>query len=107
MIVHLNESNFASYTADGQKPILVDFWADWCGPCKMLAPVLEELAKEANGFVVGKVNVDENLAIASEYGITSIPTLILFKEGKAVAQSVGYQTKEHLRLWLESQGVSL
>lgn len=107
MIVHLNESDFASYTADGQKPILVDFWAEWCGPCKMLTPVLEELDAEAKGFVIGKVNVDENLTLASRFGIASIPTLVLFKEGRKVAQTVGYQTKEQLRLWLESQGVSL
>lgn len=105
MIIHLNQENFASYTADGQKPILVDFWASWCGPCKMLAPVLEELEKEADGYAIGKVNVDEEMYLASRFGIMSIPTLILFKEGKPVAQAVGYQTKEQLKLWLESQGV--
>lgn len=105
MIIHLNQENFASYTADGQKPILVDFWASWCGPCKMLAPVLEELEKEADGYAIGKVNVDEEMSLASRFGIMSIPTLILFKEGKPVAQAVGYQTKEQLKLWLESQGV--
>lgn len=107
MIVHLNESNFASYTADGQQPILVDFWADWCGPCKMLAPVLEALDADAKGLVIGKVNVDECLALASRFGIASIPTLVLFKEGRKVAQAVGYHTKEQLRLWLESQGVTV
>lgn len=104
-MIHLNENNFASYTADGAKPILVDFWAAWCGPCKMLAPVLEELEKEANSYVIGKVNVDEEMSLASRFGIMSIPTLLLFHEGRPVAQAVGYQTKEQLKLWLESQGV--
>lgn len=105
MAIHLNESNFASYTADGQKAMLVDFWAGWCGPCRMLAPVLEEVEKEVSGILIGKVNVDEELALASRFGISSIPTLLLFKEGKPVAQSVGYQSKQQVLSWLKTQGV--
>lgn len=105
MIVHLKEDNFASYIVNSQQPVLVDFWAEWCGPCKMLAPVLEELAKEAEGYVIAKVNVDEDPNLASGFGVASIPTLLLFKEGEVVAQSIGYHTKEQLKLWLQTQGV--
>ena len=75
----------------------MDFWADWCGPCRMLAPVLEEIARDYEGTVkVGKVNVDEQMALAQQFGVTSIPLLVLFKDGKPVAKSLGYRPKEEI-----------
>lgn len=80
---------------------LVDFYADWCGPCKMLAPVLEELAKEVDVTIL-KVNVDQNPNVAQKYGIMSIPAMYLFKDGEVVAQKVGFQTKEMLKQFIET-----
>jgi thioredoxin 1 len=91
----LTENNFEVEVLKSDKPALVDFWAEWCGPCKMLGPVVEELAKEYSGRVkVGKVNVDKNQSLAEKYGIRGIPTIILFKDGKIVEQLTGVQSKE-------------
>ncbi len=79
-------------------PVLVDFWAEWCGPCRMLAPTIEELARHYSGKVkVGKVNVDQNPGLAERYGIRGIPTIIIFKNGQVVDQSVGVQSKDTLQ----------
>ena len=95
--VILTKENFDIEVLKSDKPCVVDFWASWCGPCKMLAPVLEEFAKENAGKIkVGKVNVDEQPALAQEFGIMSIPTLLLFKDGKLVNTAVGYMTKDQL-----------
>jgi len=102
MALEINDSNFKSEVIDSEMPVLVDFWAPWCGPCKMVAPVLEELTKEYDGKVkIVKLNVDENQSTASEFGIGSIPTLILFKDGKVFEKTIGAQSKENLKQMVE------
>jgi len=95
-IIILNDGNFETEVARvGAGPILVDFWATWCGPCRMVAPILEKLATEVTGRArIGKVDVDQNPATAAKFGIQSIPTLLLFKNGKPVDQIVGAQSRE-------------
>lgn len=96
--VELNENNFKQEVLESSIPVLVDFWASWCMPCRMLAPTVEKLAEENQGKLkVGKLNTDENQRIASEYGIQGIPTLIIFKEGKEVGRTVGVMPKEKLQ----------
>lgn len=93
----LTEENFDKEVLKSDIPVLVDFWAEWCGPCKMVAPTIEELAKEYSGKAkVGKVNVDQNPSIAEKYGIRGIPTLILFRNGEIGEKMVGVQSKETL-----------
>src|SRR6266571_3643153 len=105
-IVTLTSSNFESEVKKPGAPILVDFWAEWCGPCRMVAPVLEKLADELQGRVrLGKVNVDEESSLAGRYGIQSIPTLLLFKEGKVVDQYIGATTRDILVKMLQKHGV--
>jgi thioredoxin 1 len=96
MEITLTKENFAETIRNSEKPVLVDFWATWCGPCRMQAPVLEELAAERGDIVVGKVNVDDEAEIANAFQIDSIPTLILFKNGEAVKAAVGYRNKDQL-----------
>lgn len=97
MKIKLSKENFEKEVLKSEKPVLVDFYADWCGPCNAMAPVIEELAKELEGKVkVGKINVDENPDIAVEYNVMSIPTLIVFKNGKEEKRLVGLRNKEEL-----------
>ena len=101
--VAIEDANFAEVVLQAKTPVLVDFWAPWCGPCRMVAPVVDELAKEYDGRVsFGKVNVDDSPKIASQYGIMSIPTLILFKDGKPVSNIVGFRPKDELKQNLEA-----
>ena len=94
MSLEFNDNNFKEEVLNSDKPVLVDFWAAWCGPCKLLGPTIEELHKEMGDKVkIGKVNVDENQALAAAYGIMSIPTVIILKGGKIVEQFIGMQPK--------------
>lgn len=97
MKLKLSSENFKEEVLNSEKPVLVDFYADWCGPCNAMSPVIEELAKELEGKAkVGKINVDENSDIAVEYNVMSIPTLIVFKNGKEEKRLVGLRDKEEL-----------
>ena len=98
MEVTLNAANFEAEVLKCEKTVIVDFWATWCGPCRMLAPELEALAAEMGDAIkVGKVNVDENPELCAKYGIMSIPAIFVFKNGQITAQSVGYQKKAELQ----------
>lgn len=102
MVHKLDESNFKAEVLESSVPVLVDFWAPWCGPCKMMGPTVEELAAEVDGKAkVGKVNVDENANLAQQYGIMSIPCFIAFKNGQVVAQQVGATSKDALLQFLQ------
>ena len=95
--VEVTDANFQNEVLNSDKPVLIDFWAEWCGPCKMIAPMVEELAKEYDGKLkVGKVDVDSNQQTSMQYGIRSIPTLLIFKGGKVVDQLVGAVPKKML-----------
>ena len=91
-VMHITKENFDA-VVNGDKPVLPDFWATWCGPCRMVAPIVEEIAAERDDIVVGKVNVDEEMELAVKFGIISIPTLILLKNGMEVDKIVGYRPK--------------
>jgi len=101
--MEINEGNFKQEVEEQTLPVLVDFWAPWCGPCLMMAPRLKELEKEWQGKIkVGKVNVDENSGLASRYGVMSIPTLVLFKDGKALKGWIGVQDKDRFKEEVEA-----
>jgi thioredoxin 1 len=102
-IVQLDDATFDEHVKSSDVPVLVDFWAEWCGPCKMIAPVLEEIAQEQEGkLAIGKLNIDDNLDVTRRYDVMSIPTLILFKDGEAVARLIGAKPKSQLLQELSS-----
>ncbi|OGP91202.1 MAG: thioredoxin [Deltaproteobacteria bacterium RBG_16_48_10] len=101
-LFHVNDKNFTSEVLQSDLPVLVDFWATWCGPCKSISPIIDEIAKEYSGRIrIGKLNVDENPAIPSQYSVRGIPTLILFKGGKILEQIVGAVPKTRLVAMIE------
>ena len=100
--LNITSLNFENEVLNADKPVLLDFYADWCGPCKMLSPILHELAEEKSGALkVGKINVDEQTDLAARFQVTSIPMLVVFKDGKVSAKSVGYRPKAEIAAMME------
>ena len=100
-VISINRSNFQTEVLESSKPVLLDFWAPWCGPCKMVAPIVEEIAEENHQITVGKINVDEEMELAVRFGITSIPTLVVIKDGKPTQTAIGYRPKAEILKLLE------
>ena len=91
--IHINKNNFRNEVLDSEKPVLLDFWAPWCGPCRMVSPIVDEIAAERGDIKVGKVNVDEQPELAGQFGVMSIPTLVVIKGGRVVNKTVGARPK--------------
>jgi thioredoxin 1 len=102
-IVKVDKDNFQSEVLQSSEPVVVDFWAEWCGPCKMIAPALEEISSEMQGKVkIAKLNIDENQELAVQFGVRSIPTLLMFKNGELAANMIGAVPKSKLSAWITS-----
>lgn len=95
-VLHITKDNFDELVLKSTNKVLLDFWAPWCGPCQMVGPIVEEIAQENESITVGKINVDEEMTLASQFGIVSIPTLIVMENGKAIGKAVGYRPKADL-----------
>ena len=95
-MLNITNANFEEMILNNPKPVLLDFWATWCGPCRMVAPIVEEIAQEREDILVGKVNVDEEMELAVKFGIISIPTLVVMKNGEIANKAVGYMSKEKI-----------
>ena len=99
-VVHITKANFEELVINNSKPVLLDFWATWCGPCRMVAPIVEEIAAEREDILVGKINVDEEMELAVQFGIASIPTLIVMDKGQAVNKMIGFRPKADIEAML-------
>ena len=99
--ITVTKHNFQELVLENPKPVLLDFWAPWCGPCRMVAPILEEIAQERSDIVVGKINVDEEMELAMQFRVSSIPTLVVMKQGQIAAHTIGYQPKADIEKLLE------
>lgn len=95
-LLNVTAKNFQSEVVESEKPVLLDFWASWCGPCRMVSPIIDEIAEENEDIVVGKVNVDEEEKLSTQFGIMSIPTLVVIKNGEITSKTVGVRTKEQI-----------
>ncbi|MBS7217938.1 MAG: thioredoxin [Oscillospiraceae bacterium] len=95
-VIHIDRNNFQSEVLNADRPVLLDFWAPWCGPCRMVGPILDEIAGERSDIKVAKVNVDEQPELAGQFGVMSIPTLVVMKDGKVVQQAVGVRPKAQI-----------
>ncbi len=95
-VMNITKNNFQEEVINSEKPVLLDFWAEWCGPCRMMSPVVDEISEERSDIKVGKINVDEQQELAAKFGIMSIPTLVVMKDGKIVNQSVGAGPKSRI-----------
>lgn len=100
-VISITKDNFASMVLENDKPVLLDFYATWCGPCRMVSPLVDEIAEEHPEFTVGKIDVDAEGELAQQFGIVSIPTLVAIKDGKVVRQTVGYAPKDELLAMME------
>ena len=95
-VIHINKNSFQNEVLNSEKPVLLDFWAPWCGPCRMVSPIVDEIASERSDIKVGKINVDDQPELAAQFGVMSIPTLVVMKDGKIIHQAVGARPKAQI-----------